>query len=205
LIQRDYTDIEEYYLYREGDEESEGADADAEDGTEDEQVEAVEDDERQIFHTSAGRKGFGGGGIRPDYVVKADRAPQLLARLVRDNLVFDYAVRYNNANDELDEDFQIDDETFADFRNYLHEREFSFSDEELNTGRDAIALRLRAQIARVRWNQAAESRILMEADVQVQRALELLDEAAELARRTFRPAKRSPKDLRAEAREHSTD
>jgi carboxyl-terminal processing protease len=205
LIQRDYTDIEEYYLYREGDEESEGADADAEDGTEDEQVEAVEDDERQIFHTSAGRKVFGGGGIRPDYVVKADRAPQLLARLVRDNLVFDYAVRYNNANDELDEDFQIDDETFADFRNYLHEREFSFSDEELNTGRDAIALRLRAQIARVRWNQAAESRILMEADVQVQRALELLDEAAELARRTFRPAKRSPKDLRAEAREHSTD
>jgi carboxyl-terminal processing protease len=203
LIQRDYTDIEEYYLNRDNDEPDDTEPSDSTDAVED--PEDPDDAEgREVFYTDAGRKVYGGGGIRPDYLVSTTKAPLILARLVRENLIFDYAIGFNGARPELDLDFEIDDAAFEGFRNFLREREFEFTDEELDADREAITLRLRSQITRVRWNQEEESKVLTAADVQVQRALELFDEAAELARRTFNPSKPSRDDLRAEASETST-
>ena len=51
---------------------------------------------------------------------------------------------------------------------------------EFETARDEIVLRLRAHIARIVWDQAEEARIRAEGDPQLQRALELFDEAAAL-------------------------
>ena len=152
-----------------------------------------------MFFTTLGRKVYGGGGIRPDYIVKAPSVPAILARLVRENLIFDYAVKYSNSKKELDRDFAIDDETFKDFRNFLHSREFELDDAALDEHREMVSLRIRAQIARVRWDQETESRILTEADPQVQRAFELFDEAADLAERALRPTGKPARgDLRAD-------
>ena len=210
LIQRDYSDFEEYYLRRDveddpgepTDESVEEPTPDSTDPSESTDYDEIEDDEtriREVFYTTLGRKVYGGGGIQPDYIVKAPSASAILARLVRENLIFDYAVSFSNARKELDHDFVIDDEIFDDFRSFLDTREFEFENATLDDSREMVSLRMRAQIARVRWDQQSESRILTEADPQIQRAFELFDEAAELAERATRPSVKPARgDLRAE-------
>lgn len=195
LIQRDFTDLEEYYLTRgDGDEPIHPSAPTADDRAE--KVEAVEDDDREVFLTDAGRKVYGGGGIRPDYVVESVRAPKLLMRMLRANLIFDFAVSFSNSKAELSADFEVDDAMRRDFRALLDEREFEYTAEELEEHRDVIDLRLRSQIARVRWDQVAESRVLAAADLQVQKALEVLEEASRLS--ALADEIRHDRDLRAQ-------
>ena len=183
LIQRDYTDIEEYYLRRDDPSPEEEASSDDTEG-------------REVFYTTAGRKVYGGGGIRPDHIVKSTRAPKILYRLLRENLIFDFVVRQTSSKKDIEPGFEIDETTMAGFRDFLHKREFEFEEETFAEHQETLALRLRAQIARLDGGQEAESQVLTGADPQVQRALELFDEAAELSRQgTQTPVD----DLHAEA------
>jgi carboxyl-terminal processing protease len=168
LIQRDYSDLEEYYLQR-GDEIPSDLDMDG------------APESREVFYTDSGRKVYGGGGIRPDYVVKSDRAPQLLFRLMRENLIFDYAVQFNADHPELERGFEITAEIMTDFKDYAREREFDVDEAEFEEHDEVISLRLNAQIARVRWDQEEESKVLTSADPQVRKALEVLEEAESLS------------------------
>jgi carboxyl-terminal processing protease len=177
LIQRDYTDLDDYYF----------ADPDTALGDEDVPARSPEAapsaDDREVFYTASGRKVYGGGGITPDYVVKAPELPDLLFRLRRDNQIFDYAVSYVASHPELRKDFAVTDETLADFKSFIRSRGTAVDDEEFAKSREAVAVRLRAQIVRIKWDQVEESRVIAAADPQLQRALELLPEAARLARR----------------------
>jgi len=192
LIQRDFSDLEEYYLHR-ADEDLESAPPPA--------AEPEGEPEAEVFYTASGRKVYGGGGIRPDYIVKAEPAPEILSRMTRQNVFFDFSVLYANSHPALERDFQIDQELLDGFRRFLREREFEFDDEDFRASADLIRLRLRAQIARVKWDQVEESRVFAEVDPQIRRALELFGEAADLSRRGAlgRPGKEAPEELRAEA------
>jgi carboxyl-terminal processing protease len=178
LIQRDYSDLDDYYLNEQGDESApEGEPLEAPDDPE------VPEPEREIFRTASGREVYGGGGIMPDYVVKIERPSDLWFKLNRENLLFDFAVRYAASHPELEPSFQVDDSLLDEFRAFLQERQFEHSADAFAAAADELGLRLRAQIARIKWSDEVEARIRAEGDPQVQRALELFDEAAALAQR----------------------
>ncbi|MDH3626213.1 MAG: S41 family peptidase [Acidobacteriota bacterium] len=190
LIQRDYTDVEQYYMNRNG--ELEPGDADDIEGT----------SGAEIFFTDTGRKVFGGGGIHPDHTVENDNASQFILRLFRENQLFDFSVEFLSANPEIDKNVALTDEDIESFRAFLTAREVEFTPEEFAADRDLINLRLRAQIARIRWDANVESRVLSEGDKQIQKAIELFEEAEKL--RADRPDDARPKDrsqdrLRADA------
>jgi carboxyl-terminal processing protease len=169
LIQRDYSNLDDYFL-----------DAELED--DDTPAAAAPDaKDREVRRTDAGRTVYGGGGITPDYVVHSDREPALLSRLRRENLLFDYAVRYVAGHPDLKPGFAVGDEVIRDFRAFLASRSFKYEAETFDTARKPIELRVRSQIGRVKWGAETESRILVEGDAQVQKALTLFDEAAKLA------------------------
>ena len=192
LIQRDYTDLDEYYL---GTAPLEDDPDEAEDGI------AEPEEDREIFYTPSGRKVYGGGGITPDYTVRTERSPELLFELRRDNLIFDFSVGFVSAHPELVKGFKSDETMIAEFRTFLHDREFEFEAEQFDEQLDAIDMRLRAQIARIKWDQAEEARIIAQADPQIQRALEVLDEAEQLAGRSRElslPDSEHRNDLRAD-------
>ena len=192
LIQRDYTDLDEYYL---GTAPLEDDPDEAEDGI------AEPEEDREIFYTPSGRKVYGGGGITPDYTVRTERSPELLFELRRDNLIFDFSVGFVSAHPELVKGFKSDETMIAEFRTFLHDREFEFEAEQFDEELDAIDMRLRAQIARIKWDQAEEARIIAQADPQIQRALEVLDEAEQLAGRSRElslPDSEHRNDLRAD-------
>jgi len=168
LIQRDYTDLDDYFLEGElGDDSlvTPGADAPS----------------REVRRTDSGRTVFGGGGITPDYVVKGDKEPLVLSRMRRENLFFDYAVRYAAAHPDAKPDFVVDDAVIKDFQAFVEARQFKYDAAALEAARKTLELRLRSQIARVKWGAEAESKVLAEGDNQIQKALTLFEEAAKLA------------------------
>jgi carboxyl-terminal processing protease len=169
LIQRDYSNLDDYFL----DAELEDDDAPA--------AATPEATGHEVRKTDSGRKVYGGGGITPDYVVKAEREPALLSRIRRENLLFDYAVRFAAAHPTLKPGFALGDEGMKDFKSFLASRNFKYENEAFEAAKKALDLRLRSQIGRVKWGAEAESRILVEGDAQVQKALTLFDEAAKLA------------------------
>jgi carboxyl-terminal processing protease len=169
LIQRDFSDLDRYYLERpEGAPEPEG------------EVEELPLEEREVFRTTSGRKVYGGGGITPDYIVPSPKASPLLFKLVRENLIFDYAVRYVGSHPEIETSVPFDEAALGAFREFVASRETEFVPADFDAIKDDVRLRLRAQIARIRWDQIAEARIVAESDPQMQKALAVFDEAVRL-------------------------
>ncbi|HKQ61111.1 MAG TPA: S41 family peptidase [Candidatus Polarisedimenticolaceae bacterium] len=198
LIQRDYSDLEAYYLTRDdADPDAPGAEA-APNGSPEKPAEKPAE-EHEIRHTASGRKVYGGGGIRPDYVVPSPEMPQLLFRMIRENVLFDFAVLYTNGHPTLERGFHVEEPMLEQFRQFLQERKFELEPKEFGENKEMIALRLRAQIARVKWDAIEESRVLFEADPQVQKALGVFEEAAELERRGLRASGGRPEPIRPPA------
>ncbi|MBN2665437.1 MAG: S41 family peptidase [Bacteroidales bacterium] len=81
------------------------------------------------FKTRNGRVVRDGGGISPDIDVVPAALSQIAAELYMRNYIFDYATRYFWAHPapESPEKFLITDQVYADFKNYLGERKFSYS------------------------------------------------------------------------------
>ena len=81
------------------------------------------------FKTRNGRVVRDGGGISPDVEIVPAALSQIAAELYLRNYIFDYATRYFWAHPapESPEKFSITDQDYADFKNYLAERKFSYS------------------------------------------------------------------------------
>jgi carboxyl-terminal processing protease len=185
LIQRDYSDFEQYYMTR----------SEVETGEDGEIIPDAGNEE--VFLTESGRKMYGGGGIRPDHIVESPDPPALIYRLVRENLLFDFSVRYSNEHDDLEKGFEVDEAMLESFRSFLTAREFEYETEEFEEALEFFSLRIEAQIGRLRWGAEEESRILAGSDPQVQKAIDVFGEAADLHSRALRPGK-SDEDLLAE-------
>jgi carboxyl-terminal processing protease len=168
LIQRDYSDLDDYFLALE--EETEVPAATSEPPA----------SHKETRHTDAGRTVYGGGGITPDYIVKAERASPALSRLMRDNLVLDFAVRYVPAHPAITPEVKVDKGFKEEFQRFLETRSVPL-DATIETAWAQIEVQLRAQVARVKWGVEAQNRILAEADLQIRKALTLFEEASRLA------------------------
>lgn len=169
LIQRDYSDVDDYFLENAMDDEAR-------------EVSASEPRDREVRRTDSGRVVYGGGGITPDYVVTLAKLPMIVSRLRGENLFFDHAVRVHAANPDLQPAFEIGHEQIEAFRRFIESRNFAFDPAAFEEAKDRIALEVKSQIARVRWGAEAESRVLAEADPHVAKALTLFEEAARLSR-----------------------
>lgn len=168
LIQREYADRDDYFL-----------DAEEEDA-EGNPVEPTTEG-REIRHTDSGRVVYGGGGITPDYVVHSEKFPAIVGKMLRDNLLFDYAVRYVAAHPDLKAAPPADAKFVEEFKAFLVAKKFEYEPAAFDADKDLILRRARAQIARLKWGTDAEALILAESDPQVRKALTLFDEAARLA------------------------
>jgi carboxyl-terminal processing protease len=170
LIQRDYSDMDEYFL----EPESDGEDAAP--------SEAAPPVQREIRHTDSGRVVYGGGGITPDYVVRSPQIPQILTRLLRENLIFDFATRFAPSHPDLKPDFSGAPDVVEEFKQFLKNRKVTYGEDAFEAARAAIESRLKAQIARFKWGQEGEMRVFSESDPQVLKALTLFEEASRLAK-----------------------
>jgi carboxyl-terminal processing protease len=180
LIQRDYSDLEEYF-YARGHEDNDAPNTTDPDAPAGQSMEEKPLEEREVFRTTSGRKVYGGGGITPDYIVEVDRMPGLVSRMIRDNHIFEFSVKFHAEQPDLKPTFPVGDEVMASFKDYLTSKGFEYEAEEFTEHQDLIALRLKARISFVAWDKVAESRVLAALDPQLQKALAVFNEAAGLA------------------------
>ncbi len=80
------------------------------------------------FKTSHGRTVKDGGGVMPDLSVEPQMLGSMSTNLIYQNMVFDFATRYRNTHEEITQpdSFDLGEQDYLDFSQYLVERKFSY-------------------------------------------------------------------------------
>ena len=81
------------------------------------------------YKTRNGRTVYDGGGILPDIQMESENLSQFTVSLFTQNIIFDFATIYSSALDSIPPvaDFKVDDKIYSDFREYVNNRNFSYS------------------------------------------------------------------------------
>lgn len=170
-IQRDYKEYIEYVTPAD-EEESDSEPGDAA--------------KKEVFRTASGRVVYGGGGITPDVVVKADRLSRFLATLYARGVFFEWAVQYRAKNPDVPRDFQVTDAVREDFFAFLESRpnppetpaRKAWAEEKDKAGLDRA---LAEELVGAVHGPEAGYRVTIQGDAQLKKALTLFPEAEKLA------------------------
>jgi carboxyl-terminal processing protease len=91
-------------------------------------VTAVADSLIKAFKTKGGRMVYDGHGITPDIEVKPDEASQVLAALVQNWVIFNYATHYHSKHASIDsaDVYRLSDAEYNDFVQYAKNQKFEY-------------------------------------------------------------------------------
>jgi len=82
------------------------------------------------FKTRGGRSVYDGGGILPDIKLESAVYSSITTALLKDNAIFDYAIKYYYSNKMNDwKNYKFTDSDFEDFLKFLKQNEFSYKTE----------------------------------------------------------------------------
>jgi carboxyl-terminal processing protease len=162
LIQRDYSEISQFDYYNQR---------------------ATEVKTDDIKYSDLGRKVYGGGGVTPDYIVPSLKANEFQALMVGRFAFFTFVRDFLASNPAIDESFELSDALLQDFKKHLATREIAVSDAEFQANLDYVKRSIKYEVFYNRMGVAEASRVLLEGDPQLLKALELLPEAKDLSGR----------------------
>lgn len=136
---------------------------------------------------------YGGGGIVPDYIVKPDtitpfyrklrsqRIPRLYVDAFMQHHGNDLRERYKDDFSSFYTNFNVTPAMWQEIRKRAEEEGISWNEEEFQQDKPFIEAEIKSMIARMIWNVNESVQIQITVDRQVQKALQLFDEAAEIA------------------------
>jgi carboxyl-terminal processing protease len=186
LIQRDYKNkknIEEYY----------NGITDNENDAQNINHEVEKDSTKVIYKTEGGRNVFGGGGITPDFIIKTESLSDFTSELLRNNIFYQYTLNfigsqgsslinlYGNDLKKFNSDFNFSESELSKFAAFAQSKGVIFNYADFRTDLEYIAARLKAQLARNYWKNEGWYTVILSVDNQLKEALNLFDEAKELA------------------------
>ena len=92
-------------------------------------VRKIPDSLTSIFYTKNGRKVRDGGGINPDISVERKVIPEITRSLISNRLIFDFATQFRYINESISsvEKFQITEDIFNDFEEFLSDKEYEYT------------------------------------------------------------------------------
>lgn len=171
-IQRDYREFIEYVA---PDDEEEADPLLSDDGV-----------KREAFRTASGRVVYGGGGITPDVVVKAERLSRWMATLYARGVFFEWAVQFRAKNPEVPRDFAVTDAVREDFFTYLDARPnapdvTSRTSWAAEKDKAVLDRALAEELVGAVHGPEAAYRLSIDGDVQLKKAITLFPEAEKLA------------------------
>jgi carboxyl-terminal processing protease len=172
LIQRDFTTVSLYNYYY---------------------AQARENNNHDVHTTDAGRTVYGGGGIMPDVEVPVPELTPFQTELVRKVIIYpfdvgvgDFVKSYLATDPEITRDFEVDAVVLNQFRRYLTERNLRYTEPLLQENLDWIKLRIKKEVFTSVFGRDEGQRVAISGDAQVQRAIQLMDDAKELAEKARR-------------------
>ncbi len=151
------------------------------------------DSTKPVFKTASGRHVFGGGGITPDYIVKAERASPLFVQILGKNVFREFALsavnqqgktiqaQYDKTLKKFCAGYKITDEMIDQLKALAKKKGITIDEAQFSKDKPSIAMRLKAEIARGLWGNEGFWSAIQPDDNQLQKALTLFPEAAKIA------------------------
>ena len=163
LIQREYTGVslyDYYYNDRENGDSTVG--------------------NHEVKMTDSGRTVYGGGGITPDVKIANPKTNKFQDTLLEKYAFFNFAKHYV-INHSVNRQFEVDDAVMPEFRKYLDEQKVTFTEADLAENNDWIRSNIKAELFINEFGQQEGMRVHAETDPEVQKGLDLLPQAKQLA------------------------
>jgi len=166
LIQRDYKSISLYEYHYER---------------------KVPDHPSEIRQTDSGRQVTGGGGITPDIVVDSPKLTKFQADMYRGDVFFpgeqgvgSFTRFYLGTRPTVTHSFEVDDKIMKDFRDYLAKHNIRYTEPEFAENQDWVKRKIKQEVFMSNYGTAEGFKVLLEADPQVQKAVEAIPQARAL-------------------------
>jgi carboxyl-terminal processing protease len=166
LIQRDYKSISLYEYHYER---------------------KVPEHPTEVRLTDSGRQVTGGGGITPDIVVPAPKLTKFQETLLRADVFFPFEAGvggftryYLGTRPTVTKSFEANDDVLKDLRTYLTKHNVRYTEPEMADNLDWIRRKIKQEVFLSAFGQQEGSKVQLEADAQVQKAVEAIPQARAL-------------------------
>ena len=166
LIQRDYKSISLYEYHYER---------------------KVPDHPTEIRQTDSGRQVTGGGGITPDIIVAMPKPDKFQQMMYRDDVFFPaeqgvagFTRYYLGTKPTITHTFEVDDNVLRVFREYLAKHNVKYTEPEYAENLDWIKRKIKQEVFMSTYGTQEGFKVLLEADPQVQKAMESIPQARAL-------------------------
>lgn len=130
--------------------------------------------------TDGGREMYGGGGISPDVAVPPPKLSSAEQKLVDAGVFLDFGRSYLASHPTVPADFRPDGKVMEEFRRFLASDNVSISDEDFKTSEAFIRERIQEQLIGTIYGEDAATRIAVDNDPLVEKALESFGQAKDL-------------------------
>ncbi|HSY14026.1 MAG TPA: S41 family peptidase [Verrucomicrobiae bacterium] len=134
----------------------------------------------EVKMTDSGRTVYGGGGITPDVKIPNQKTNRFEDTLLEKYAFFNFAKHYV-INHQVNKQFEVDDQVMQEFRKFLDEQKIPFTEADLAENSDWIKSNIKAELFINEFGQQEGMMVHAETDPEVQKALDLLPQAKQLA------------------------
>ena len=141
----------------------------------------------EIKLTDSGRQVTGGGGITPDIVVAAPKLNKFEESLFRADVfipvetgVGGFTRHFLGSKPSITKQFEVDDSVMKSFREYLAKHNVHYTEPEMAENQDWIKRKIKQEIFMSAFGQQEGFKVLLEADPQVQKAVDSIPQARAL-------------------------
>jgi carboxyl-terminal processing protease len=166
LIQRDYKSISLYEYHYER---------------------KVPEHPTEVKLTDSGRQVTGGGGITPDIVVPSPKMNHFQETLFRAEALYPYEggvggfTRYfMGSKPTVTKEFEVNDDVMKSFREYLAKHNVRYTEPEMSENMDWLKRKIKQEIFVSNFGMQDGLKVQLEADPQVQKAVEAIPQARAL-------------------------
>ena len=134
----------------------------------------------EVKMTDSGRTVYGGGGITPDVKIPNPKTNRFQDTLLEKYAFFNFAKHYV-INHQVNKQFEVDEAVMQEFRKFLDEQKVPFTEADLAENNDWIRSNIKAELFINEFGQQEGMRVHAETDPEVQKALDLMPQAKQLA------------------------
>ncbi|HKN25390.1 MAG TPA: S41 family peptidase [Candidatus Acidoferrum sp.] len=166
LIQRDYKSISLYEYHYER---------------------KVPEHPTEIRQTDSGRQVTGGGGITPDIIIDQPKYTKFQEELFRNDVFFPqeqgvggFTRYFLGTKPTISHSFEVDDKVIKEFRDYLTKHNIRYTEPEFAENQDWVKRKIKQEVFMSNYGTQEGFKVLLEADPQVQKAVEAIPQARAL-------------------------
>jgi carboxyl-terminal processing protease len=141
----------------------------------------------EIRQTDSGRQVTGGGGITPDIIMDSPKLTKFQEEMYRNDVFFpgeqgvgSFTRYFLGTRPVITHNFEADDHVVKEFRDYLAKHNIRYTEPEFAESQDWLKRKIKQEVFMSNYGTQEGFKVLLEADPQVQKAIEAIPQARAL-------------------------